>query len=125
MIREVLLVGNNPRLLSTRAGIVESSGVKAIHCTPNELATTDLSRFILAILCHSLTPEQTTAVVQRIHEFSPGTRVVKIRSLYNPLNPVHSQSIDELEPWPEEIVKYVSGLLANEPDGGTDSRLSA
>jgi len=124
MAREVLLIGNDPFLLNTRAKILAAAGISARRCSPRELNPAHVRRIRLALLCHSITAEQFSEVVEQIRQSSPDTRLARVLP-FSTTDPNPSHTMDELPPTPEEIVRYALDVFDKQWDDGSNPRRTA
>lgn len=115
MSQDVLLVGNNESLLSTRAKVLEASGMTAEACTPAELSAMKVAFFHMVILCHTLGVEQMQRALEQIRRGAPGIPVVKVRSMGSIAGENLTQPVQTVSPHPAEIVKHVLTVLGRIP----------
>jgi hypothetical protein len=115
MIR-ILLVGEDFRLLATRAAVLARTGASTVCCSPAEMLR-DLQRetFELVMMCHSLDQVTAVMVASKARQWWPGAKVLLIRSNFG--RPVGSE-IDcdaVIESDPGEMVREAATLLRELP----------
>lgn len=116
----ILVVGNDDRLLATRAAVLERMTGDVVQASP-KVALLELARrkFDLAVLCHSLQIEDSIKVAKIAHEASHPVRVIQVIALTNSRCGYEDVPADAFsEPGPELLVQKAK-LLMN----GYDNRM--
>ena len=108
----ILLVGEDPRLLETRAAVLARTGAAIISCNKAEFPRcADARPFRLVVLCHSLAPETKQSLPTEIHRRWPGVCVVQVATLRESYDDL-STPADAVTPSnPAELLNTVSRLL--------------
>jgi DNA-binding response OmpR family regulator len=76
---EILLVGNDFRLLTTRAAVLAQTKAKVVCCNALEVMQVLQDKsFDLVILCHSLTGKQTSEITAIVRQKMPRTKILMI-----------------------------------------------
>lgn len=76
---KILLVGEDFRLLATRAAVLAKTGASTVCCNPLEMMR-DLAResFHLVVLCHSMTPPVAEQVADLARRWWPEAKIVLV-----------------------------------------------
>lgn len=78
---KILLVGQDFRLLVTRAAVLAKTHASVVSFSAVEaLKVLDGERFDLVVLCHSLTEKEVAEVTETVHRQWAGTRVLLVVS---------------------------------------------
>ena len=78
---KILLVGQDFRLLATRAAVLEKTHASVVCCNMMEALTIlDSESFDVVVLCHSLSEAQVSEVADAVHRRWPRTRVLMVVS---------------------------------------------
>jgi hypothetical protein len=80
-VPKILLIGDDFRLLATRAALLTKTGASTVCCNPTEMQK-DLERemFDLAVLCHSLSEEAARNAVVYVHRRWPEAKIFLVES---------------------------------------------
>jgi DNA-binding response OmpR family regulator len=109
----ILLAGSDSRLLATRAAVLSKTGsVVAYHNAMETLDVLDREKFDLVVLCHSLLEDHVAAIVDKVHQKIPGTKILMVTSGVDryemqPDNKVDATSLPE----PVQLVARTKELL--------------
>jgi hypothetical protein len=80
-VYKILLAGQDPRLLATRAAVLEKVGARVVSCNVLEAPQALESEVPdLVVLCHSLTADEAERIADRAHRHSGKTRVLMVTS---------------------------------------------
>jgi CheY-like chemotaxis protein len=78
---KILLVGQDFRLLATRAAVLAKTHANVVCCSAIEaLKILDGERFDLVVLCHSLTESEVARVTETVHRRWAATRILLVVS---------------------------------------------
>jgi DNA-binding NtrC family response regulator len=109
----ILLAGNDSRLLATRAAVLSKTGSAVTY--RNAMETLDLldrEIFDLVVLCHSLLDADMAAIVDKVHQKIPGTKILMVTSgVYQYEVPPDSKVDATSSPEPVELVARTKELL--------------
>lgn len=108
----ILIVGDDFRLLATRAAVLAKTGASTVCCTASEMMR-DLARehFDLVVLCHSLSDRDAREVTIVAGRWWPQARVLSILSTMEAAN-YSGEGSDALLPSdPNGLVRQVATLL--------------
>ncbi|MEO8737682.1 MAG: hypothetical protein ABI380_14230 [Edaphobacter sp.] len=115
---KILLIGQDFRLLATRAAVLAKTHASIICCNAAEgLKILEGEAFDLVVLCHSLAETQATEVTDAVHRRWPGTRIlmvvsdVSIERLYKGIEFDATSSPD-----PNRLIRRTSELLERLPN---------
>jgi DNA-binding NtrC family response regulator len=113
---KILLVGNDFRLLTTRAAVLAHTKASVVCCNavevPKILQGLQGESFGLVILCHSLTGKQTTGIIELIHQKQPGTKILMVMSDLSLDRPPKEAALDAvISADPGGLVRRTSELL--------------
>jgi CheY-like chemotaxis protein len=109
----ILLAGSDFRLLETRAAVLAKTGAEVIFRNTKEtLGILDQDEFDLVILCHSLPERDAAEIVAKVHEKSPGTRILMVTSRLDMYGMRPDSMVDATSlPEPGQLVALASQLL--------------
>jgi CheY-like chemotaxis protein len=112
----ILLAGSDCRLLETRAAVLAKTGAEVVfHNTHEALAVLDRDVFDLVILCHSLIESEAAAIVAKVHEKAPGTKILMVTSNLDTYGMRPGSDVDATSlPEPGHLVA-LAGQLLNAP----------
>jgi hypothetical protein len=80
----VLLIGNDPYLQQTRAAVLRAAGAVVDSRSPKEaMPRIRARRYAVAVLCHTLSPQEAAHLLEEAHSLSPGTKVIQLVPLNN------------------------------------------
>lgn len=113
---KILLVGNDLRLLTTRAAVLAKTKASVIYCNALEAEQIFQSdSFDLIVLCHTLTGEQSAEVTGIANQKLPGTKILMITSSTSEDRPPKGVVFDGLvSSDPAGLVSRASRLLLQE-----------
>lgn len=78
---KILLVGEDVRLLETRAEVLKKTGADVVYCIGSKVFKVIASELPnLIVLCHSLTEQEAEAIADEVHACCPKTRVLLVVS---------------------------------------------
>jgi hypothetical protein len=78
---KILLVGQDVRLLETRAAVLKKTGADVVYCIGSQVFNIIASEMPdLVVLCHSLTEREAEAIADKVHACCSGTRVLLVVS---------------------------------------------
>jgi hypothetical protein len=80
-VPKILLIGDDFRLLASRAALLTKTGASTVCCNPVEMQK-DLGRemFDLVVLCHSLSEETARGAVVYVHRRWPEAKIFLVES---------------------------------------------
>jgi CheY-like chemotaxis protein len=108
---KILLVGEDFRLLATRAAVLARMGANTVCCSPAEMLR-DLQKetFDLVVMCHSLSETAATLVARTARLWWPGTKVLLIRANFGEeQDGIECDGV--IESNPGEMVREATALL--------------
>lgn len=110
---KILLVGNDFRLLATRSALLAHTKVSVSCCNASEARLTlQRERFDLVILCHSLTGQQATEIIEMIQQKFPGMKILMIVTDPSRIRPPKGIPLDAIvSPDPGSLIRRSSELL--------------
>jgi DNA-binding response OmpR family regulator len=77
----ILLAGSDSRLLATRAAVLSKTGAAVVyHSAIETLEVLDREAFDLVVLCHSLLEADVAAIVDKVHQKNPDTKILMVTS---------------------------------------------
>ena len=121
---KILLVGEDFRLLATRAAVLARTGVNTVCCSPSEMVR-DLrgEAFDLVVMCHSLDEAAASMVAGTARQWWPGGRVLLIRPNFGqPAGAIECDGV--IDSAPGEMVREAAALMqksASKPNGQPQS----
>jgi DNA-binding response OmpR family regulator len=120
-MQNILLVGQDSRLLSTRAAVLEKkTGANVICCRASEaLKLVRLKPFDLVVLCHSLVKEDAERIAEEAHRSprQPKVLLVILTSDQSREIPHRDAKIDATSlPDPTALIAHVTELLQRLPN---------
>ena len=78
---KILLIGDDFRLLATRAALLTKTGASTVCCSSAEMhKNLEREMFDLAVLCHSLSEEDARKAVEYVHRRWPEAKVFLVES---------------------------------------------
>ena len=113
---KILLVGEDFRLLATRAAVLARTGANTVCCSPAEMVR-DLrsDSFDLVVMCHSLEDTSASMVAGTARRWWPGTKVLLIRANFGQsMDAVECDGV--IESAPGEMVREAAALLRELPN---------
>lgn len=110
---KILLVGNDSRLLVTRAAVLAQTKASIACCNASEAAQAlEGESFDLVVLCHSLTGKQADGIVEMVHQKLPGAKILMITSVSSQDQPSKGVVFDGvISADPAGLVSRASALL--------------
>jgi CheY-like chemotaxis protein len=117
-VRKILLAGQDPRLLSTRAAVLKKTGAEVVSCNASEaLQLMELRRFDLVVLCHSLPAGEAEMIADSSRKHSDKTRVLLVTSGARPESLGDTAKFDAVAlPDPARLIAQAVELLQGLPD---------
>jgi DNA-binding response OmpR family regulator len=114
----ILLAGEDPRLLSTRAAVLRKISNHVVSCNASEaLKVLESETPNLVVLCHSLSAEEAESIADKAHERAEGTRVLMLISEVNPEWQQRTAKFDAVTlPDPTQLVARTTELLQGLPN---------
>src|ERR1700736_5869583 len=108
---KILLVGDDFRLLASRAAILSKVTAKVTCCTSSEFARhVKHDDFGLVVLCHSLAGDARLSIVKETHRRWPKAGVLQVAPFYDPSSvPSDVDAVTSAEP--SKLLERVSELL--------------
>jgi CheY-like chemotaxis protein len=118
-MRTILLVGQDSRLLSTRAAVLKKTGAEVFCCGTSEaLKFVELEPVDLIVLCHSLFEADAERVVERAQRRSPKPKVMFVVSDVDQEKQYGDTRSDaKILPDPKGLIERAVELLQEWPDG--------
>jgi hypothetical protein len=99
---KIVLVGQDIRLLETRAEVLRKTGADVVYCVGCQALNIVASEMPnLLVLCHSIVPEEAEAIADRVRTHYPKTRVLLV------LSPMTAEG-----PYPYQDAKFDAKSLA-------------
>jgi CheY-like chemotaxis protein len=126
-VPKILLIGNDFRLLATRAALLAKTGASTVCCNPAEVQK-DLEgeMFDLVVLCHSLSEEDARKVVALVHQRWPEVKVFLIESSVPLEKTFDGVAIDRtISSTPHTLLEQMSAALQMLPKDGVQEAMSA
>jgi DNA-binding response OmpR family regulator len=115
---KILLVGNDLRLLTTRAAVLGKTNASVVCCSAVEaMKVLETETFNLVVLCHSLEEKQAAEIIEMVHGRLPETRILMVVSDVSQEGfykggPFDATSSTE----PNRLIQRVSELLRELPN---------
>jgi CheY-like chemotaxis protein len=112
-VYKILLAGQDPRLLATRAAVLRKISNHVVSCNASEaLKVLESETSNLVVLCHSLSVEEAERVADKAHERAQGTRVLMQISEVNSERPHRGAKFDAVTlPDPTRLIARTTELL--------------
>jgi hypothetical protein len=110
---KILLVGNDLRLLMTRAAVLARTSATVVYCNAIEAAQSLQSEsFHLVVLCHSLTESQIAEMTAMVHRKLPTASVLRVVSDLSQETPLGGTAFDATSPSdPDRLIRRTAELL--------------
>ena len=124
---KILLIGDDFRLLATRAALLTKTGASTVCCNPAEMQK-DLGRetFDLAVLCHSLSEEAAHEAVGYVHRRWPEAKIFLVESSVLLEKTFDGVALDgTISSTPGTLLEQMSAVLAALPKGGVHEGTSS
>jgi DNA-binding response OmpR family regulator len=119
-MQNILLVGQDSRLLSTRAAVLKKTGANVICCNASEaLKLVRLESLDLVVLCHSLVKEEAERIAEEAHRspWRPKVLLVILTSDQSREIPHRDAKIDATSlPDPTALIAHATELLQRLPN---------
>ena len=117
-MQNILLVGQDPRLLSTRAEVLKKTGANITCCGALEAYKFVGSRSLdLVVLCHTLAVEESESIAERAHRHSQRPRILLVISDLNRERSYRDAKFDATSlPDPTGLIARATELLKGLPD---------
>jgi DNA-binding response OmpR family regulator len=117
-VYQILLAGQDPRLLSTRAAVLRKISGHVVSCNAAEaLKFLESETPNLVVLCHSLSVEEAESVADKAHERAQGTCVLMLISEAHPERPHRGVKFDAVTlPDPTRLIARTAELLHGSPN---------
>jgi CheY-like chemotaxis protein len=117
-VRKILLAGQDPRLLSTRAAVLKKTGAEVVSCNASEaLKVVESKTFDLVVLCHSVTAGEAEMIADSSRKHSDKTRVLLVISGARPESLGDAAKFDAVTlPDPAQLIAQAAELLQGLPD---------
>lgn len=114
---KILLAGQDPRLLATRAAVLRKICGHVVSCNASEaLKILESETPNLVVLCHSLSVEEAESVADKAYERGQGTRVLMLVSEVNQERQHRDAKFDAVTlPDPTRLVARTTELLLELP----------
>jgi hypothetical protein len=108
----ILLVGNDVALLSTRALVLSKAQAKVTEATPSQVdGLREASGIDLVFMCHTLDEDQRASLALKAHEDWPMARILQIAPIRNMNLAVPTYADEVVSPQPDALVDTVRRLL--------------
>jgi DNA-binding response OmpR family regulator len=119
-MQNILLAGQDSRLLSTRAAVLKKTGANVICCSASEaLKLVQLKSLDLVVLCHSLVEEEAERIAEEAHRSSrrPKVLLVILTSDQSRAIPHRDAKFDATSlPDPTALISHAKELLQRSPN---------
>jgi CheY-like chemotaxis protein len=117
-VRKILLAGQDPRLLSTRAAVLKKTGAEVVSCNASEaLKVVESKTFDLVVLCHSVPAGEAEMIADSSRKHSDKTRVLLVISGARPESLGDAAKFDAVTlPDPARLIAQAAELLQGLPD---------
>jgi CheY-like chemotaxis protein len=115
---KILLTGQDPRLLATRAALLKKIGAHVVSCNESEtLKFLESETPNLVVLCHSLSVEAAERIADKVHERRKGARALMLVSKVNPERLQRDAKFDAMAfPEPTQLIRRTTELLQGLPN---------
>jgi CheY-like chemotaxis protein len=126
-VPKILLIGDDFRLLATRAALLTKTGASTVCCNPAEMQK-DLEResFDLVVLCHSLSEEDAHRAATFVRQRWPAAKVFLIESSVPLDKTFDGVALDgTISSTPSTLLAQTVKLLASLPGDGVHGAVSA
>ena len=124
---KILLIGDDFRLLATRAALLTKTGASTVCSNPAEMHK-DLGRetFDLAVLCHSLSEEAAREAAGYVHRRWPEAKIFLVESSVLLAKTFDGVALDgTISSTPGTLLEQMSTVLAALPKGGVHEGTSS
>src|ERR1700733_1233627 len=117
-VRKILLAGQDPRLLKTRAAVLKKTGAEVVFCNASEALKVVASKtFDLVVLCHSVPAGEAEMTADSSRKRSDKTRVLLVISGAWPESLGDAAKFDAVTlPDPARLIAQAVELLQGLPD---------
>jgi hypothetical protein len=126
-VPKILLIGDDFRLLATRAALLIKTGASTVCCNAAEMQR-DLEgeSFDLVVLCHSLSEEHAQKAVAFVRQRWPEAKIFLIESSVPLDKTFDGVALDGMvSSTPSTLLAQIRELLAALPKGGVHGVVSA
>jgi hypothetical protein len=115
-VPKILLVGQDVRLLGTRADVLRKTHAAVTYCLPSQAAgRVQNDKPDLVVLCHSLGPGEAEAIADEVCKCCKTTKILMVLSEAGTELPLQDKKFDAMcLSRPDRLVACANGLL-----GGT------
>ncbi len=80
---KILLLGNDSRLLKTRAQVLSKTGAHLVSSTIHEAAEIiSRTKFDVIVVCHTLEEHEAREMMDGVRLIWPGTKILYVTSMY-------------------------------------------
>jgi DNA-binding response OmpR family regulator len=119
-MQNILLAGQDSRLLSTRAAVLKKTGANVICCSASEaLKLVRLKSLDLVVLCHSLAKEEAETIAEEAHRSAQRPKILLVLLISDQSRgiPRRDAKFDAASlPDPTALIAHVTELLQRSPD---------
>jgi hypothetical protein len=126
-VPKILLIGDDFRLLATRAAVLTKTGASTVCCNAAEMQKDlDGESFHLAVLCHSLSEEDARKAAALVRQRWPAAKVFLIESSVSLDKTFDGVALDGMiSSTPSALLAQTVALLAALPKAGVHGAVSA
>jgi CheY-like chemotaxis protein len=126
-VPKILLIGDDFRLLATRAALLTKTGASTVCCSSAEMEKgLEGESFDLAVLCHSLSEENARKAARLVHQRWPTAKVFLVESSVFLDKTFDGVALDGvISSTPGALLSQTEELLASLPKAGVDGAVSA
>ena len=123
---KILLIGDDFRLLATRAALLTKTGASTVCCSSAEMhKNLEREMFDLAVLCHSLSEEAAHEAVGYVHRRWPEAKIFLVESSVLLEKTFDGVALDgTISSTPGILLKQMSAVLATLPKNGVAGETS-
>ena len=124
---KILLIGDDFRLLATRAALLTKTGASTVCCNSTEMhKNLEREMFDLVVLCHSLSEEAAREAVGYVHGRWPEAKIFLVESSVLLAKTFDGVALDgTISSAPGTLLEQMSAVLAALPQGGVAGAASA
>lgn len=115
---KILLVGQDFRLLATRAAVLAKTSASVVCCNAIEALTVlETEAFDLVVLCHSLSGNQISVITELVHRRWLETRILLVVSRVSQERLYNGVEFDATSlPDPNRLIRRTAELLQGLPN---------
>jgi DNA-binding response OmpR family regulator len=114
----ILLAGNDFRLLGTRAAVLGKTGASVVCCSASE--TREIIRtekFDLVVLCHTLSDQEATQIIDTVRRLWPQARTLRVVFDSARERPYKATELDATcSAEPSRLIRRATALLSALPN---------